>query len=78
MLRFGGELSLGQIRAIQEPYLARKYFDLTPVILFAIAGFAVLRFIGIGTNDTLLYIIGGICFILFMAFGRLMLRAWKE
>jgi GTPase SAR1 family protein len=76
-LSLGGNLTDNQIRSIQEPNLPRKYFDLTPIVFFAIAGFAVLRFIGIGTNDTLLYIIGGIAFILSMAFGRLMLKAWR-
>jgi GTPase SAR1 family protein len=62
-LSLGGSLTDNQIRSIQEPGLPRKYFDLTPIVIFAIAGFAVLRFIGLGTNDTLLYIIGGIAFV---------------
>lgn len=73
-LSYGGELSLSQIRAIQEPYLERKYFDLTPFVIISIACFGILRFIGIGTNDTLLYIVGGSAFIIFMAFGRLLSR----
>jgi|688.fasta_scaffold39672_4 hypothetical protein len=76
-LSLGGSLTDSQIRSLQEPELPRKYFDLTPVVIFAIAGFAVLRFIGIGTNDTLLYIAGGIAFVLSMAFGRLMLKTWR-
>ncbi len=73
-LSFGGELDLSQIRALQEPYLERKYFDLTPFLIIGIACFAILRFIGIGTNDTLLYVIGGSAFVIFMAFGRLLAR----
>jgi hypothetical protein len=76
-LSLGGSLTDSQIRSLQEPELPRKYFDLTPVVIFAIAGFAVLRFIGMGTNDTLLYIAGGIAFVLSMAFGRLMLKTWR-
>lgn len=76
-LSLGGRLTDNQIRSIQEPDLPRKYFDLTPILIFAIAGFAVLRFVGLGTNDTLLYIIGSIAFIIFMAFSRLMMKAWK-
>jgi len=74
----GGNLTYDQIYAIQEPYLQRKYFDLTPIVLLSIASFAVLRFIGLGTNDTLLYIIGGIAFIVFMAFSRLLLKTWSS
>ena len=76
-LSTGGDLTYDQVYAIQEPYLHRKYFDLTPIVLLSIASFAVLRFIGLGTNDTLLYIIGGIAFILSMALGRLMLKTWR-
>ena len=72
-----GNTSENQIHSIQKPDLPRKYFDLTPIIIFAIASFAVPRFIGLGTNDTLLYIIGGIAFVVFMAFSRLMMKAWS-
>jgi hypothetical protein len=75
-LSTGGDLTYDQVYAIQEPYLHRKYFDLTPIVLLSIASFAVLRFIGLGTNDTLLYIIGGIAFIVFMAVSRLLLKTW--
>ncbi|MDX1920074.1 MAG: ATP-binding protein [Candidatus Caenarcaniphilales bacterium] len=77
-LSLSGGLKEDQIRALQEPELPRKYFDLTPVVILGVASFAVLRFIGLGTNDTLLYIMGGIAFVIFMAFSRIMMKAWSK
>ncbi len=76
-LSMSGSLSVDRVYSIQEPELPRRYFDLTPIVIMSIAGFAVLRFIGIGTNDTLLYVMGGIAFVVLMAFGRVMIRAWQ-
>lgn len=73
-----GGLSNNHIESIQVPELPRRYFDLTPLVIISIASFAVLRFIGIGTQDTFLYVVGGIAFVVFMAFGRIMMRAWRE
>ncbi|MDX1920853.1 MAG: AAA family ATPase [Candidatus Caenarcaniphilales bacterium] len=67
-------LNASQIHNLQEPELQRRYFDLTPLVLACIAGFAVLRFVGIGTNDTLLYVMGGIAFVVFMTVGRLFMK----
>ncbi len=77
-LSTGGELTENQIRSIQVPDLHRRYFDLTPFLVLGIACFAILRFIGIGTNDTLLYVFGGSAFVILLALSRLMNRGFKR
>jgi hypothetical protein len=77
-LSISGELTENQIRSLQIPHLSRRYFDLTPFIISGIACFAILRFIGIGTGDTLLYVIGGSAFVILIALSRLMGRGSKR
>lgn len=75
-LSLGGELTENQIRSLEAPELSRRYFSLSPFMMMGIAGFAVLRFIGMGTNDTLLYILGGCSFVILMAFSRNFMKGW--
>jgi hypothetical protein len=83
--RAGGNPMLA-IRAIDEEYLGLemeaadhgRYFDITPLILLAGIGFAVLRFIGMGTNDHALYIFSGIAAAVFLGFSRLLYNLPEE
>lgn len=47
------------------------YLDISPLLLSGLAGFGVLRFMGLATGDRNLYIIGGICMMLGMSFKYL-------
>lgn len=40
-------------------HLPGEYLDISPLIFAGLAGFGVLRFIGLGTGDRTLYIVGG-------------------
>lgn len=44
-----------------------NYLDISPLLLAGLAGFGVLRFMGLATGDRNLYIIGGICMMLGLA-----------
>jgi hypothetical protein len=48
-----------------------QYVVMMPVIIAMLFAFAVVRFVGMGTNNKTLYIIGGICMIAAMALKQL-------
>ncbi|WNZ26625.1 hypothetical protein HJG54_15685 [Leptolyngbya sp. NK1-12] len=48
-----------------------QYVVVMPVIVAALFSFAVVRFIGVGTGNTALYIIGGVCLVAAMALKQL-------
>ena len=48
-----------------------QYLDIMPIILTALFSFAIVRFIGMGTNDKTLYLMGGIAFTVAMALKTL-------
>ena len=48
-----------------------QYVVVMPIIIAALFSFAVVRFIGMGTGNRSLYIIGGICFVAAMALKQL-------
>jgi hypothetical protein len=48
-----------------------QYIDISPIIIASLMGFGIIRFIGLGTGNRGLYIIGGICFILAMMFRQI-------
>lgn len=47
------------------------YFDISPIFLSVLAGFGILRFMGMATGDRNLYIFGGICMMLGLMFKYL-------
>ncbi|NJL90854.1 MAG: AAA domain-containing protein [Coleofasciculaceae cyanobacterium SM2_1_6] len=51
------EYNLG---TLQETPEHEEYIDILPLVLAILGGFAVLRFIGLGTGDRTLYLIGGV------------------
>jgi len=51
------EYNLGTLQEMPEH---EEYIDILPLILAILGGFAVLRFIGMGTGDRTLYLIGGV------------------
>jgi hypothetical protein len=48
-----------------------QYVVIMPIIIAALFSFAVVRFIGLGTNNKGLYITGGICLVSAMALKQL-------
>ncbi len=48
-----------------------QYIVIMPVIIAALFSFAVVRFIGMGTGNKGLYIIGGVCLVAAMALKQL-------
>jgi len=83
--RSGGNPTLA-IRSIEEEYLGidqeaadhRRYFDITPLILIAGTFFVVVRFIGLGTSNRSLYILGGIGGAVFIGLSRVIYSLPKE
>jgi len=83
--RAGGNPTLA-IRAIEEEYLGidqeaadhKRYFDITPLLLIAGTIFVIIRFIGVGTSDQSLYILGGIGGAIFLGLSRLIYSLPKE
>jgi hypothetical protein len=83
--RTGGNPTLA-IRSIEEEYLGidqeaadhKRYFDITPLILIAGTVFVVIRFIGLGTSDQSMYILGGIGGAVFLGLSRLIYSLPKE
>ncbi len=83
--RSGGNPTLA-IRAIEEEYLGidqeapdhKRYFDITPLILIIGTIFVVVRFIGLGTSDQSMYILGGIGGAIFLGLSRLIYSLPKE
>lgn len=61
----------------QEPEHS-QYIDISPIIMAVLGGFAVLRFIGMGTGNKALYIVGGVCLVLFMSLRSLGQLGRKE
>lgn len=51
--------------------LPGEYLDISPLILAGLAGFGVLRFVGLGTGDRTLYIIGGCAMMIGLCFKYL-------
>jgi hypothetical protein len=74
--RSGGNPMLAT-RIIEEEFLGldieagdhTRYFDISPLIFIVGIFFTALRFIGLGTNDTALYIFAGISSAVFVGFG---------
>lgn len=83
--RAGGNPMLAA-RAIDEEYLGleveagdhRRYLDITPFIVVIGAIFIIIRFIGLGTGNQLLYILGGIAATFFLTIGRLLYSVPRE
>lgn len=83
--RTGGNPTLA-IRSFEEEYLGidqeaadhKRYFDITPLILIAGTVFVVIRFIGLGTSDKSMYILGGIGGAVFLGLSRLIYSLPKE
>lgn len=48
-----------------------NYLDISPLLLAGLAGFGVLRFMGLATGNRNLYIFGGVCMMLGLAFKYL-------
>jgi hypothetical protein len=48
-----------------------QYMNIMPIIITGLFSFAIVRFIGMGTNDKELYMIGGVCFTAAMALRQL-------
>jgi len=77
--RAGGNPMFAE-RAVNEEYLGieveegdhHRYVDATPYLLLIGTTFVIIRFIGLGTNDQALYIIGGIAAAIFLAITRVL------
>jgi hypothetical protein len=73
-------------RAIEEEYMGldveagdhRHYFDITPLILLVGIVFAIMRFVGVGTNNQALYIFGAIAAVIFLGLSRLLYNLPRE
>jgi hypothetical protein len=48
-----------------------QYMNIMPIIITGLFSFAIVRFIGMGTGDKELYMIGGVCFTVAMALRQL-------
>ncbi len=83
--RSGGNPTLA-IRAIEEEFLGvdqeaadhRRIIDITPLIMFVGTLFIVVKFIGLATSDSSMYILGGIGGALFMGLSRWIYSLPKE
>lgn len=51
------EYALGTLKEIPEH---EEYIDILPLLLAVLGGLAILRFVGLGTGDRTLYLIGGV------------------
>lgn len=74
------------IRAIEEEYLGleeeggvhKRYGDLMPLVMFISVFFLLIKFVGLGTSDRGLYILGGVGGAISIGMGRLMYSIPKE
>lgn len=82
----GGNPALA-IRVVEQEHLGlttesgdrtRHYFDMTPLIFMMGVFFVMMRFLALGTNNPLLYVMTGMMGALFMGLGRLMYSLPKD
>ncbi|MEM8637966.1 MAG: hypothetical protein AAGG51_03980 [Cyanobacteria bacterium P01_G01_bin.54] len=65
------KLARAELAGMPQTVSHAQYLDISPAVMAALFGFAILRFVGMGTGNKPLYILGGVCLTVAMAIKQL-------